>query len=123
VQKVHGRPKVTKSVRGVLSINGYLYVADEPEGVVKVYALDGTYRGRSTHVKRPVHLLYTAGCLCVSSGSSIQYAGVDPQSPASLTFIAVPSVNIDSMSGMAVDGSDRADVSAYSMAREAAGQP
>ena len=104
VQRVHGRPKVTNSVRGVLTINGYLYVADEPEGVVKVYSLDGTYRGHSTHVKSPVHLLYTSGGLCVSSGSSIQYASLDPRSPASLAFKAVPSVNIDSVSGMAVDG-------------------
>lgn len=49
--------KVTHSVRGVLWVNGALYVADEAGCKIKVYGADGTFYEPGTKIEMPVHLL------------------------------------------------------------------
>ncbi len=92
--------KVVNSVRGVLWANGYLYVADEVAGAVKVYDATGAYRGEGT-IAGPVHLLLNDGILYTASGDNIFWAQLDAGAPQDLTFARVPKVSIDSISGMA----------------------
>jgi DNA-binding beta-propeller fold protein YncE len=106
--------KVLNSVRGVLWINGYLYVADEVARYVKIYGPDGTYEAKSTYIgphagtpqplpDAPVHLMYhpQSQCLCVSCGDSILYASLAGQ-PTTLNFQEVPNLpdKLTSVSGM-----------------------
>lgn len=110
IQGVKGKCKVTNSVRGVIWLNGYLYVADEVAGYIKMYARDGTYQNKSTYKGNsrplpdpPVHLMYHSAseCLCVSSGDSILYAPV-ADAPTTLDFNEVPNLPSDltSVAGM-----------------------
>ena len=114
IGKVKGKPKVLNSVRGVLWINNYLYVADEVAQYVKVYDPDGNYMGKSTcgstgqptpFPGQPVHLLYHAEsqCLCVSCGKSIFYASIEdaPTTPKFTKVHNLPSA-LTSVSGMTV---------------------
>jgi hypothetical protein len=84
--------KVKNSVRGVAIANGILFVCDEPEKVVKSYALtDGRYLGSSTALSAsPTHLSIAAGGLYVSAGPALYWAHLPPNPPpASLTLQAI----------------------------------
>lgn len=97
--------KLTNSVRGVTWADGYLYVADEVAGFVKVYASTGLYLGKSAPLDGPTHLLAGGGWLYASAGNQIWAAQLDAAQPAALTFAAVPGVTIAKVSGLAFDPS------------------
>jgi hypothetical protein len=78
--------KVQNSVRDVATANGILFVCDEPDGVVRMYALPGqtlpsgplaagTYLGASrTLGDEPTHLAIQGNVLYVLAGASIYWA-------------------------------------------------
>lgn len=111
-EKGKKKQKVLNSVRGIISLNGYLYVADEVARYIKIYGPDGTYQAKSTYAGQqqplpdaPVHLLYHAPsqCLCVSCGDGILYASL-ARTPTTLDFEEVPNLpaKLASVSGMTV---------------------
>ncbi len=89
--------KVTHSVRGVVWANHFLYVADEPAQVVKVYDPNGRYLAKScviapagnVPVFTPVHLTFRDGVLYAPSGNTIFWAKLDPQRPTDFVFRSV----------------------------------
>jgi len=94
VDHVHGglgvsfeNGKVKNSVRDVAITNGVLFVCDEPEKVVDMYALaDGSYLGSSSALAEgPTHFAINNGGLFVSAGSKL-YWGPLPQSPSSASL-------------------------------------
>jgi hypothetical protein len=107
--------KVRNSVRDVAIANGILFVCDEPEKVVDLYALaDGRYLGSSTALSTsPTHLATNNGGLYVSAGSNL-YWGPLPQSAsaASISLQAValtPPSSKDPLKigGISFDGASR----------------
>ena len=101
--------KVQNSVRDVAIANGILFVCDEPEQVINLYALaDGSYLGSSNPLQNsPTHLLVENGGLYVSAGPAL-YWGQLPPSAASLVLqpIAVtPPSSGDKIGGISFKGS------------------
>ncbi len=101
---------VVHSVRGVLVIGDLLYVADEPGGSVKSYALvtnqsQGTTQGQlqgqitDKHLKGPVHMLLNGGTLYISSSDRI--LACDLAKGKVSTFLS----GLSSPAGMAFDSS------------------
>ena len=103
--------KVQNSVRDVAVANGILFVCDEPERVVNLYALaDGSYLGSSNQLTNsPTHLLVENGGLYVSAGATL-YWGQLPLSPSSaslaLQLVALtPPSSGDKIGGISFKGS------------------
>lgn len=90
------------SVRGVVWVNGRLYVADQPARTVKVYDIIGKYLGQSNELEpgSPVHLVAHNGSLYVSGGNHIYTARI-PSSPAKLELTPIDTVKVKNSSGMA----------------------
>jgi hypothetical protein len=81
--------KVTHSVRGVLWVNGALYVADEAGGEIKVYGADGSFYEPGTKLEAPVHLLvheHEAGVqtLYVSAKKGVYWSPLRADAPGEL---------------------------------------
>ena len=98
--------KVAKSVRGVVWVNGALYVADEVANAVKVYDADGRYLGASSTVPGPVHLLATeqggAVVLYVCNGTSVLSAVLDPAHPEKVHLHPIAGIDVPKVSGLAL---------------------
>jgi hypothetical protein len=98
--------KVAKSVRGVVWVNGALYVADEVANAVKVYDADGHYLGASTSVPGPVHLLATEQggtvVLYVCNGTRVLSAVLDPAHPEKVHLHPVAGIDVPKVSGLAL---------------------
>lgn len=81
--------KVTHSVRGVLWVNGALYVADEAGCEIKVYRADGSFYEPGTKIEMPVHLLvheHEPGvqALYVSAKEGVYWSPLHANAPAEL---------------------------------------
>lgn len=87
------------SVRGVLWANDALYVADQPEGRVKVYDKDGRFLGQSNVVDSPIHLTLHEGHLYVSGGNEILTAKLK-RPGGDFALDVVPGLRIKNGSGM-----------------------
>jgi hypothetical protein len=74
------KPKVEKSVRGILLYNGILYVADEVGGFVRLFDPSTGILWGSTPVSGPVHLIVQNKILYVSTSSGLLY-GTCPAPP------------------------------------------
>jgi hypothetical protein len=98
--------KVVKSVRGVLCVNGVLYVADEVAASVKVYDSDGHYQGGASCVPGPVHLQLfeqpARQTLLVSNGTEVLSGLIDPSEPSNLKLEPIQGIDVKSVSGLAV---------------------
>jgi hypothetical protein len=91
--------KVQNSVRDVAIANGILFVCDEPDKLINMYALsDGTYLGHNTAPSAsipdqlaagPTHFAIHNGSLYVSAGPTL-YCGPLPASPSAPLLQLVP---------------------------------
>lgn len=92
--------KVQNSVRDVVVANGMLFVCDEPQQVIRIYAVtNGNYLGASAALPdKPTHLTVQNGGLYVSAGSGLYWS----QLPASS---ATPALNFQSI--LTATGSDK----------------
>ena len=70
--------KILNSVRDVAVANGILFVADEVDATINMYALaDGTFLGASARLgKSPTHLSIAGDGLYVSAGSSLLWSAL-----------------------------------------------
>jgi hypothetical protein len=75
--------KVQNSVRDVVVANGMLFVCDEPNQVIRIYALpNGNYLGASAQLAdKPTHLAVQNGGLYVSAGSNLYWSQLPISSP------------------------------------------
>lgn len=98
--------KVVNSVRGVLSVNGVLYVADQVATLLKVYDADGRYQGSASCVPGPVHLqLFEQPgkqTLLVSNGTEVLSGLIDPSKPSNLNLQPIQGIDVKSVSGLAL---------------------
>lgn len=95
--------KVANSVRGVLWVNGLLYVADEVAPAVKLYDASGRYLTKSDAGDGPVHLVVNDGVLYTASGDHLMYADVD--GAGAIDFQQVKGLDVKDLSGMAFGAS------------------
>ncbi|MBI3649641.1 MAG: hypothetical protein HY231_01185 [Acidobacteria bacterium] len=101
---------ISNSVRGVLAYDDYLYVADEPAGVVKVYALaTGAWYGEiaGDNLSAPVQLLMNGTTLYIGSTGNDSIVCCDLSQGAPLGKVApCDFINgeVKHVSGMAFDG-------------------
>src|SRR5581483_9034061 len=92
------------SVRGVLWNKQALYVADQPDGRIKVFDSNGKYLGQSNPVETPIHLLVQGERLYVSGANHILYA--DLSDPAGhLELKPIPDLQVRNGGAMAFSSS------------------